>query len=121
MESIVDTKQSHKVLILGIGRSNVIDILYSNGFKEITAIDISPLLIAQMQDKYRNFPGVECKIFFFFFFHQIFILFLYFFHLIVYVMDARELHQFQNNTFSLIIDKGLSINDSLFICHQEGF
>lgn len=61
MESIIDTQKTHKVLILGIGRSNVIDVLYSHGFKEITAIDISPLVVAQMQEKYKKFPGVECN------------------------------------------------------------
>mmetsp|Transcript_10597 Transcript_10597/g.16056 ORF Transcript_10597/g.16056 Transcript_10597/m.16056 type:complete len:266 (+) Transcript_10597:226-1023(+) len=83
MESVVDTKKPHKVLILGIGRSNIIDVLYEKGFRDITAIDISPLLIAQMQNKYRNFSGVD-----------------------FYVMDARELHQFKDESFSLIIDKG---------------
>lgn len=60
IESTIDTKKPHKVLIVGIGRSNVIDVLYHHGFKEITAIDISPLIIAQMQEKYRDYSGVDC-------------------------------------------------------------
>jgi hypothetical protein len=61
IESTIDVKIPHKVLIVGIGRSNVIDVLYSKGFREITAIDVSPVIIAQMQEKYRTFSGVDCK------------------------------------------------------------
>ena len=60
LESIIDTKKPHKVLVVGIGRSNIIDVLYSKGFRDITCIDIAPLVIAQMQNKYRDYPGVEC-------------------------------------------------------------
>lgn len=62
LESIIDTKKPQKILVLGVGRSNVIDVLYKRGFRDITCIDISPILISQMQNKYRGFAGVECKI-----------------------------------------------------------
>lgn len=61
LETICDFKTPQKVLILGVGRSNVVDILYQNGFRDITCIDISPQIIAQMQNKYRQHSGVDCK------------------------------------------------------------
>jgi uncharacterized UPF0146 family protein len=60
IESTIETKKPHKVLIVGIGRSNVIDVLYNKGFRDITAIDISPLIISLMQEKYKKYSGVDC-------------------------------------------------------------
>jgi hypothetical protein len=61
LETIRDFKTPQKVLILGVGRSNVIDVLYEHGFREITCIDISPKIISQMQNKYRQHSGVDCE------------------------------------------------------------
>lgn len=83
LDAIRDFDVPQKVLVLGVGRSNVVDVLYDKGFRDITCIDISPTLIAQMQNKYRMHAGVD-----------------------FYVMNACELHQFKDNTFSLVIDKG---------------
>jgi len=89
LESIVDLKIPHKTLIIGLGRSNIIDVLYKKGFREITAIDISPTLVSTMKNKYRDLAGVE-----------------------FFVMDARNLHEFSNDSFSLVIDKGCG--DAIF-------
>jgi hypothetical protein len=61
LETILDFKTPQKVLILGVGRSNVVDVLYARGFREITCIDISPMVISQMQNKYRQHSGVDCE------------------------------------------------------------
>ena len=61
LETINEFKTPQKVLILGVGRSNVVDILYEKGFRQITCIDISPTIIAQMQNKYRQHSGVDCE------------------------------------------------------------
>ena len=61
LTSIIDGSKVHKVLILGVGRSHVIDVLYDRGFREIVAIDVSPVIINAMQNKYRNMSGVDCK------------------------------------------------------------
>ena len=61
MESIVDVKKTHKVLIVGVGRSNVVDVLFEHGFREIVGIDISPILVAQLQSKYAKHSGIECR------------------------------------------------------------
>jgi hypothetical protein len=89
IESIIETKITHKVLIIGVGRSEVIEVLYKNGFRDITAIDISPALIHKMQVKYESYSGVEFL-----------------------VMDAHELTYFDKDSFSIVIDKGCM--DSIF-------
>jgi spermidine synthase len=61
LEAIRDFKTPQKVLILGVGRSNVVEVLYAHGFRDITCIDISPQIISQMQNKYRKYSGVDCK------------------------------------------------------------
>jgi SAM-dependent methyltransferase len=83
IESVIDFKETrHKILIIGVGRSNIIDVLYKKGFRDLTAIDISSTIIIEMQKKYESYAGVE-----------------------LYVMDVRELLKFNDNTFTLIIDK----------------
>ena len=61
LETIVDMNIPHKILLIGIGRSNTIDVLYNKGFREIVAIDISPTIISAMQNKYQNYSGIECN------------------------------------------------------------
>ena len=80
ISGIIDTKSKHKLLIVGVGKSNIIECLYRNGFRDITAIDISPVLIAEMQKKYIEYSGVE-----------------------FFVMDVRELVKFPNDTFTWVL------------------
>ena len=72
--TIIDLKREHKVLILGIGRSNIIDILYAKGYREIVAIDISPSLINALQKKYEGYSGITCMYTFLLEFHVYFML-----------------------------------------------
>src|SRR4051812_14012567 len=67
--TLFDTSLQHKVLIVGIGRSDIIECLYAKGFRDITAIDISETIIIEMQRKYSSWAGVE-----------------------FFVMDVRQLH-----------------------------
>lgn len=87
--TITDMKTIHKVLVIGVGRSDIVDVLYKKGYREITAIDISPTIVTAMQTKYKGYAGVE-----------------------FFVMDARELHAFPDGSFSLVLDKGCC--DSMF-------
>lgn len=59
------------------------------GYRDITAIDVSPTLIHAMQKKYEKYTGVEFVI-----------------------LDVREMSRFPDNTFSLVLDKGCI--DALF-------
>lgn len=89
IESVCEVNSFQKVLIIGVGRSNIVESLYRKGFRDITAIDISSTVIDAMQRKYATFTGVE-----------------------FFVMDTRQLLKFSDETFSLIIDKACI--DSLF-------
>ena len=66
------------VFVLGI------EVLYSKGFRDITAIDISSTCIAQMSNKHTEYPGVDFL-----------------------VLDARDMSVFPDNSFTLVFDKGL--------------
>lgn len=88
-EGVYDSDAVHKVLIIGVGRSDVIDTLYRRGYRDITAIDISNTVIVEMQKRYASYTGVE-----------------------FFVMDAKQLIKFSDKTFSLVIDKACI--DSLF-------
>jgi ubiquinone/menaquinone biosynthesis C-methylase UbiE len=89
LQGIVDSDMQHKVLVIGIGRSDVIECLYQRGFRDITAIDISTTIIREMQKKYAAFVGVE-----------------------FFVMDVKQLLKFSDATFTMVIDKACI--DSLF-------
>ena len=78
-------------IVLSVGKSNIIECLYKRGFRDITAIDISSVVIQQMQREYASCTGVE-----------------------FFVMDVRELIKFPENYFSLVFDKGCI--DTLFCC-----
>lgn len=89
IDSMFDTSMVHKILIIGVGRSEIVEFLYNKGYRDITAIDISESIIIEMQRKYTSLAGVE-----------------------FFVMDARQLNQFSNNSFTLVFDKACI--DSLF-------
>lgn len=95
LRTLYDTSKSQKILIIGIGRSNIIESLYSRGYRDITAIDISPTVIMQMQRKYSTYAGVEFL-----------------------VMDTRSLLKFADESFTLIFDKACL--DALF-CGTDYF
>ena len=83
IESVIDTTIVHKILVIGVGRSNIIEYLAEKGHTDIVAIDISPFIISKMAQKYSYLNGVE-----------------------FIVLDARDLSYFPDNTFSLVLDKG---------------
>jgi EEF1A lysine methyltransferase 4 len=89
LEGVFDSTVVHKVLIIGVGRSEVVECLYRKGFRDITVIDISQTIIDEMQKKYSSFAGVE-----------------------FFVMDTKQLMKFSMESFSLVLDKACL--DSLF-------
>ena len=89
LHGMLDSGIVHKILIIGVGSSEIIETLYHKGFRDIIAIDISEVIIVEMQRKYESYAGVE-----------------------FFVMDVRQLHKFTDNTFSIIFDKGCI--DALF-------
>lgn len=81
--------KEHNVLIVGVGRSDIIDVLYEDGFRNIVAVDVSPMIIARMQQKYQSFSGVEFV-----------------------CLDIRKMGLFVDKMFALVIDKACI--DALF-------
>lgn len=91
VESVMDMTLKHKILIIGVGKSNMIKFLQEKGFVDIVAIDISPFLISQMASKYSSLGGIEFL-----------------------VLDARDLSYFPDATFTVVLDKGCM--DAIFCC-----
>ena len=89
IESMIDLTKLHRVLLIGVGKSGAIETLYKKGFRNIVAIDISPTLIRQMQQKYLTYSGVEFM-----------------------CVDVRNMGIFPDKTFSIVIDKACL--DALF-------
>jgi len=76
-------KSDFEILIPGCGNSTLGSQLYDDGYTNITNIDISSVVIAQMHDKYIDKQEMEYQ-----------------------KMDARSM-QIPDNCFDLIIDKAL--------------
>jgi EEF1A lysine methyltransferase 4 len=82
VESFLDHSVNHRILVVGCGRSNTVEVLYQQGFRDIVAIDISPSIIHKMQLKYEHLTGVE-----------------------FFCMDVREMMTFSDSSFTFVIDK----------------
>lgn len=80
---VIYHKKKQKILVLGVGRSDIIETLYKYGYRDIIAVDISPTIIHVMSEQYKDYSGVEFM-----------------------VMDLLEMNSLPPNFFTLIIDKG---------------
>lgn len=83
IDSIVDMTIQQRILLIGIGRSNTLEYLYSKGHRNIMCLDVSPTVVTKMSQRYADYHGVEFS-----------------------CMDAREMNQIGDKSFSLVIDKG---------------
>lgn len=79
IKEIVDS--SGKVLILGCGNAELGEDMYKDGFRDIENIDISEVVIGQMQARCESMPEMHWK-----------------------VMDVRDL-KYPSNFFDIAIDK----------------
>jgi len=78
------TKPSDKILMVGAGSSQLSEDMYKDGFKEITNIDISSVIVNLMQQKYSaDFPGLTYK-----------------------VLDVTNMSEIPSASFDVAIDKG---------------
>jgi len=106
VESFLNPELNHRILILGVGRSNIIECLYKHGFRDITAVDISATVVSKMQKKYEHYTGVD-----------------------FIVMDAREMITLASDSFTAVIDKAMidalfcmsDFNDSANRAYKEVF
>jgi len=106
IESFLNPELNHRILVVGLGRSNIIEVLYKKGFRDITAVDISPMVISKMQKKYEHLTGVD-----------------------FIAMDAREMITLASDSFTAVIDKAMidalfcmsDFNDSVNRAYSEIF
>jgi ubiquinone/menaquinone biosynthesis C-methylase UbiE len=77
------------ILVLGCGNSTVPIELHKYGFKRVTGIDLSSIVVAHMQHKYRQVEGLHFL-----------------------VADACHMTSFQDATYDCIIDKGCLVRHS---------
>jgi SAM-dependent methyltransferase len=73
----------HRVLIIGVGRSDIIDVLLAKNFKAITAIDTSPIIISKLLSKYHDEPSID-----------------------IILMDVTSMAGLTDKSYTLVIDKG---------------
>eukprot|EP00976_Prorocentrum_cordatum_P099925 1192030-Prorocentrum_minimum.AAC.7 len=49
----------HKILVIGCGNSDLSTGLYEDGFRNITSMDISPVVIQQMKQRFGNYSEMR--------------------------------------------------------------
>lgn len=79
----INHESPQMILILGVGRSCIIDTLISHGMLNITAIDISPSLVTKLQSKYELYSTIE-----------------------IMIMDVCSMGALAEDKYTIIIDKG---------------
>ena len=83
-ESSEDEAEDKEILVAGCGNSTLGCDMYDDGFKNITNIDISEVVINQMTDKYASREHMEYT-----------------------VMDVRNMEYIPDECFDAVIDKAL--------------
>lgn len=53
------TDKTQRILIPGCGNSYEAEYLAQNGFTDITLIDIAPLLVKDLQEKFKRYPAIK--------------------------------------------------------------
>lgn len=61
IKEYIDTLKNKDISILipGCGNSHEAEYLLSQGFTNVTVIDIAPTLVANLQEKFRNYPNIK--------------------------------------------------------------
>ncbi|GMH71701.1 hypothetical protein TrRE_jg8614 [Triparma retinervis] len=73
---------TNKILNVGAGNSSLSEQMYEDGFRDITNIDISTVVVEQMIERTQSMPGMTWQI-----------------------MDCRYM-EFEDETFDAVVDKG---------------
>ena len=84
-----------RILVLGCGNADFSEDLYDDGYTNVVNVDISSVVIGQMQDRNLERPLMEWK-----------------------VMDVTDMSEFESNSFDIAIDK--STIDAL-LCGDDSF
>jgi len=75
-------RPKHKILNVGAGNSKLSEEMYEDGFRDMTNIDISTVVVEQMIERTHSMPGMTWQI-----------------------MDCRYM-EFEDECFDAVIDKG---------------
>lgn len=61
IKSYIDTLEDKNISILipGCGNSHEAEYILSQGFTNITLIDIAPTLVSNLQEKFKNYPNIK--------------------------------------------------------------
>ncbi|KAI5650991.1 hypothetical protein M9H77_36996 [Catharanthus roseus] len=73
----------HRVLVVGCGNSALSEGMVNNGYEDVFNIDISSVVIEEMQKKYSNVPQLKYL-----------------------KMDVRQMDAFEAGSFDAVVDKG---------------
>eukprot|EP00271_Cylindrocystis_brebissonii_P007843 TRINITY_DN21696_c0_g1_i2.p1 TRINITY_DN21696_c0_g1~~TRINITY_DN21696_c0_g1_i2.p1 ORF type:complete len:213 (+),score=29.62 TRINITY_DN21696_c0_g1_i2:198-836(+) len=71
-----------KILVAGCGNSGMSAEMFEDGYKLIHNVDISPVVVEAMKEKYKDFPAMEWE-----------------------VMDVKSM-TFEDESFDTVVDKG---------------
>mmetsp|Transcript_36141 Transcript_36141/g.60916 ORF Transcript_36141/g.60916 Transcript_36141/m.60916 type:complete len:404 (-) Transcript_36141:307-1518(-) len=85
---------SKKILVVGCGNSDLSTGLYSDGYRHVTSMDISPVVILQMKEKFGDHSEMQW-----------------------HVEDVLEM-SYPDNSFDVVVDK--SLLDCSFHCGNHG-
>ncbi|XP_060574062.1 EEF1A lysine methyltransferase 4-like isoform X2 [Ruditapes philippinarum] len=77
-----DVKPDHKILMLGCGNSSLSEEMYNDGYKHITNIDFSPIVIEKMRSKHSDLHEMTWE-----------------------VMDICDL-RYEPSTYDIVLEKG---------------
>ncbi len=57
---LVDRGPLCRILILGCGNSQLPAVLHSNGYRDVTCVDWSEIVVDMMREKYFHLEGLKC-------------------------------------------------------------
>jgi SAM-dependent methyltransferase len=83
LHSITTVSAAPRVLVVGCGNSDLSERMYDSGFKDVTSIDFSQIVIDEMKAKTQSKPGLEFLL-----------------------MDMLNLETSWTDSFDLVVDKG---------------
>ncbi|GMI43884.1 hypothetical protein TrCOL_g9132 [Triparma columacea] len=79
----IENDRGKKIMIFGCGNSKLSEVLYDLGYRSITSVDTSTVVVSQMQYRYKNREGMDFM-----------------------VADVMKMDMFPDRSFDIVIDKG---------------
>lgn len=110
LQSVFADYDSPRILVLGCGNSKLSELIYNNGHADVTNIDFSAVVISDMKKRYATYEGMLCA------FTRLFwgnrccwwLTYTAAGGCPGYVCNAMDLSLFPENSFDIVIDKGVA-------------